>query len=273
MSIQDHYTTGPILDRIKSGLRAAGADPEAPGPDDLKAVDEFHTGGLEATEALLAPLGITDRMSVLDVGSGIGGTARFMARTYGAYVNGVDVTPAFVDVANTLSKMVGLDHRSSFLHGSALDMPVTDASFDLATMLHVGMNIADKPALFVEVARTLRPGGRFALFDIMATGQAEIVYPVPWASHAGESFVDLPQIYRDAAAQAGLALIAERDRTDYAKDFFARVIAAAEAADGPPPIGLHLLMGDTAQDRYSNAVSAAMNGATCPWEMVFEKPI
>ena len=272
MSLVDHYETGPILERIMAGLKAAGADDAAPKPDDLKPVDEFHTGGLEATEAFLGPLGITPADYVLDVGSGIGGTARFMAERYGASVQGIDLTPAFVEVAEALSDMVGLGHKTIFTAGSAMEMPFEDASFDLATMMHVGMNIADKPALFAEVARKLRPGGRFALFDIMATGEGAIHFPAPWAGRAEDSFVEAPEAYRAAARAAGLTLVQERDRGGYAKDFFQKVIAASANAEAPPPLGLHLLMGDGAQERYGNAVAAAMSGATRPWEMVFEKP-
>lgn len=268
--VTTHYDTGAMLARIKAGLAAAGADPDAPRPEDLKGVDEFHTGGLEATEALLGPLGITAEMSALDVGSGIGGTARHIAHRYGAYVHGVDLTPAFVDLANTLSAMTGLDKRCSCLVGTALGMPVSDASFDLATMFHVGMNIDDKPALFAEVARCLKPGGRFALFDIMEGNGGPIDFPVPWSSVPETSFVAPPHAYRDAAASAGLTLIFERDRTAYAKDFFARVTKAMDKT-GPAPVGLQLIMGDEAPIRYGNAAKAAMDGATGPWEMVFQK--
>ena len=267
-----HYTTGPFLDRIRAGLVEAGVDPEKPAPEDLKPVDEFHTGGLEATEQFLGPLGITSEMSVLDVGSGIGGTARFIAHNYGAYVHGVDLTPDFVTTANALSEICGLAHRTSFLEGSALAMPVQSESFDLVTMMHVGMNIEDKPALFAEVARCLRPGGRFALFDLMLTGAGAVVFPVPWASTPAQSFVGVPDDYHAAGATAGLTLVGEINRGDYAKGFFERLMAASDKADGPPPLGLHLLMGDSAQERYGNAVKAALGGVTCPWEMIFEKP-
>ncbi|MEO1275499.1 MAG: class I SAM-dependent methyltransferase, partial [Pseudomonadota bacterium] len=265
-----HYQTEDLLGRIRAALKEAGADPTAPSPDDLKPVDEFHTGGLEATEALLSQLEIGPDMTVLDLGSGIGGTARYIAHRFGARVTGVDLTPQFVDVATALSAMCGLEPAPLFLAGSVTDLPVEDGAFDLATMFHVGMNIADKPRLFFEASRALRPGGRFALFDIMA-GTGEIGFPAPWSPNAANSFVATPEVYRAAAAAAGFTLIGERDRGAYARDFFTRVIAAS--ADGPPPpVGLHLLMGDGAAERYVNAVTAAMNGATVPWEMIFQKP-
>lgn len=268
--IADHYTTDKLIKRIEEGLIAAGVDPAAPSPEDLKPVDEFHTGGIEATEMMLDGLGIDEGTRVLDVGCGIGGTARLIASRYGAHVQGVDLTPAFVETATELSQRCGLGDRTAFQVGSALDMPVGPGEFDLATMFHVGMNIVDKAALFRDVARTLKPGGRFALFDIMRNGAGEISFPVPWSSTVRTSFVVPPQDYRVAGETAGLTLIAEHDRSDYAVDFFKRVVAAFET-HGTPPVGLHLIMGDTAQEKYGNAVKAAMDGVTGPWEMVFEK--
>ncbi len=266
--VSHHYDTGAMLERIKDGLKAAGADTDKPDPTALKPVDEFHVGGIEATEALLAPLGITPRTRILDIGSGIGGTGRHIATRYGARVIGIDLTPAFVETANTLSAMCGLDGHTEYRVASAYDLPVESHSVDLATMIHVGMNLADKSRLFREVARVLAPGGRFAVFDFMTRSGEHPEYPVPWASSADHSFLDSPESYRRTAARAGLSLVHERDRHGYAVDFFQRVIAATEE-DGPPPVGLHLIMGDTAQTKYGNVVQATFDGKVGPWEMVF----
>lgn len=267
-----HYAPGHLMHAIHEALTRAGADPAALRPEDLKPVDEFHVGGLEATAELLDPLGIDADTRVLDLGSGIGGTARFLASRHGATVTGIDLTPEFVEAARALSRSVGLDDRVTFNLGSVLDMPFAADQFDLATMLHVGMNIADKSALFAEVFRVLAPGGRFALYDIMTgTDAAAIDFPVPWSSTPAESFVVAPDIYRGVAEAAGFELVAERDRSAFATDFFQRV-AAQTAANGVPPVGLHLLMGEAAAERYGNAAKATIDGRLSPWEMVFRKP-
>ena len=233
-SLSEHYTPHDLLGAIDAGLSAAGADPHRPDLSVLKPVDEFHTGGVEATEALLDPLGIVPGSRVVDIGSGIGGTARLLASRYGAEVTGVDQTPAFVETAQALSTRTGPSAQTRFVEGNALDLPLPDAEFDLATMLHVGMNIEDKAALFREVARVLVPGGRFALFDIMRGRAAgEIRFPVPWAPDPAHSFVDPPEIYRAAGEAAGLTLVAERDRSEFAVVYFQKVIAALDR-DGPP---------------------------------------
>jgi SAM-dependent methyltransferase len=268
--VATHYDTGAMLDRIRAGLKQAGADPERPSPEDLKPVDEFHTGGLEATEALLGPLGIAPETRVLDIGSGIGGTARFVAARYGASVTGIDLTPAFVETAERLSAMCGLSEATAFRVGSAYALPLEDASVDLATMFHVGMNLDDKGQLFREVARVLAPGGRFALFDIMLRSDEAHDFPVPWASVAEGSFVETPEVYRQAARRAGLTLEAERDRHGYAAAYFQKVTAAMEK-NGPPPVGLQLIMGPEAPIRYGNVVRATIDGKIGPWEMVFRR--
>ncbi len=263
-----HYETAALLETIKGGLLEAGVDPEAPQPADLKGVDEFHLGGLEATEAFLDPLSITSDLHVLDIGSGIGGTARFLNQRYGARVTGVDLTPAFVDVASELNRMAGICDGIEFRHGSALDLPVADGTFDMATMLHVGMNIADKQTLFREASRALKPGGRFALFDLMTKDGQPFDFPVPWASEPAGSHVVPPEAYRSAASSVGLTQVGDVDRSDFGVAFFKRVMAAPGA---PPPVGLHLIMGPLAQAKYGNVARAILDGRIAPWEMVFRK--
>ncbi len=274
-SIEDavarHYTTGELTQRVRAALRASGVDPDAATTADLKAGDEFHTGGVAATEHLFAQLAPTHATRVLDVGSGIGGTARYVADRYDATVTGIDLTPEFVDTATALSALVGLGEKTGFVVGSALDMPLPDAGFDLAVMLHVGMNIKDKPGLFAEVARVLATGGTFALFDVMGGAVAEpLVFPLPWSAVPETSFVDPPAVYRDAAAAAGLTLETETDRTDFAIAFFEQVFAQT-AESGPAPLGIHLMMGDTAPEKFRNYVANLHAGRIRPTAMIFRK--
>jgi len=267
-----HYTTGAITDRIMAALETLGVEIASAKPEDLKPVDEFHTGGMEATLALLEQLDITPDTAVLDIGSGIGGTARALVERYGCRVTGVDLTEDFVDAARTLTAMVGLGDRASFKLGSALALPVGDASFDLAFLLHVGMNVADKPGLFAEARRALRPGGTFALFEVMKRGPDPLDFPLPWSSAPETSFVDLPETYRAAAEAAGFELVAERDRSAFASTFFARVTAMMAERGGPPPLGIHLLMGATAPRKIANYVTCLESGRTAPTEMIFRVP-
>ena len=264
-----HYTTGAIIERILAALESLGVEIASARPEDLKPVDEFHTGGMEATLALLEQLDITPKTDVLDIGSGIGGTARTLAARYGCRVTGIDLTEEFVDAARALTAMVGLGDRASFRLGSALALPVPDAGFDLAFLLHVGMNIADKPGLFAEARRALRPGGTFAIFEVMKRGPDPLDFPVPWSTAPETSFVDPPETYRAAADAAGFELVSERDRSEFASGFFARISAMMAERGGPPPLGIHLLMGEAAPLKIQNYVTALEAGRIAPIEMIF----
>lgn len=266
--IAAHYTTNLLLERILAGLEEAGVDPKALKPQDLKAVDEFHTGGVEATDALLNQLQITPDTRVLDIGSGLGGTARMIASRHSARVSGVDLTPSLVETATELSRMAGLGGRTDFIVGSALDMPVGEAAFDLALLLHVGMNVNDKLDLFREVRRVLAPQGMFAVYDVMrGPNGGALWFPVPWSSEMSTSFVDPPEVYQEAATAAGFGMVWQRDRTQFARTFLDKMIRVLE--NGPPPLGMHLVMGDRAMTKIENYLEMLNDGRIRPVEMIF----
>ena len=266
IAVSDHYAREGLLDAIRRGLAAMGRTQETVTADDLAQLDEFHVGGRVATGALLDQLGIGRDGRVLDIGCGIGGAARLAARRYGARVTGIDMTATYVETGRVLGGWLGLADRVALLEGSALALPFADASFDAAWMLHVGMNVADKVALCAEVRRVLRPGGAFGIYDIMRTGDGEIAYPVPWATEAAISAVAAPEDYRRALLAAGFAIASERNRRDFALDFFER--ARAAAAGGPPPLGIQLLMGGSAAEKVRNMAAAIRAGTVAPVEIV-----
>lgn len=270
-NIAGHYTTDSLVERITTDLIASGKDLEKITGEDLKGVDEFHTGGVQATDELLAQLTISNTTRVLDIGCGIGGAARHIAASTGAVVTGFDLTPDYVKTAKTLSDMVGMSSLTQFKLGSALDMPVKDSSFDLATMFHVGMNIADKRTLFSEAARVLAPSGTFALFDIMQTGSGDLSFPFPWAEKSDWSFVDSSDEYENAATNAGFELLSVRNRRDFTLEFFANAFAAIKKNSAPPAVGIHLLMKDTATQKLQNYVAEVKAEKLAPFEMIFRK--
>ncbi len=118
--------------------------------------DEFHVGGFEATQAVAAHMDLRPGLRLLDVGSGIGGPARYFAAEHGCHVTGIDITEEFVQVAKSLTRLVKLDHLVEFRQASALQLPFASETFDRAYMIHVGMNLADKAVVFGEVRRVLK---------------------------------------------------------------------------------------------------------------------
>jgi ubiquinone/menaquinone biosynthesis C-methylase UbiE len=267
MVVRHYSSPGSLEQAIHDGLTAMGIAPDEVRPDLLAAVDEFHMGGREATLRLAERMALEPGMSVLDIGCGIGGSARSFAQRYGCEVVGIDLTPEYVRVAEALTRMLGLTERVRFRVGSATALPFAQASFDAATLVHVAMNVPDKQRLCDEVARVLRPGGVFAVYDVMRVGDGELPFPVPWADTAPVSFLADAATYRRALEAAGFELIAEEDRRPSALEFFHRMVARI-AESGPPPLGLHLLMGPSARQKVENIIASLEHGIVAPVEMI-----
>ena len=270
-SVSQHYTHGSLEAAILQALTAAGKDLDALTAADLAPVDEFHIGGREATEHLAQSLGLTAGARLLDIGSGIGGAARYFAGEHGVTVTGIDLTDEYVQVAAALAVRVRMAEQVAFHQASALDLPFEAASFEAATMLHVGMNIADKAGLFAEAARVLVPGGQIGVYDIMRTGDGPLAYPVPWAADESFSFLTAPDDYRQALEAAGLEIVDLEDRRDFAVAFFERMRARLGGKDGPPPLGLHILMGADAPMKYGNMMRNVEAGLMAPVQIIARK--
>ncbi|MGK7869438.1 class I SAM-dependent methyltransferase [Falsiroseomonas sp. E2-1-a20] len=179
-------------------------------------------------------MGLRPGLSLLDVGCGIG---RHLARAHGCRVTGVDLTEAYVAVAEALTRRVGLQGAISFRHGSALALPFTDGAFDGAYMLHVGMNVPDRSALFAGVRRVLRPGAVFAVHDVMRLAPGALDFPLPWTSGPEASFVESPAAYRRrsrTAAAAGNRSCVVLVRPAYGESCPASYGAAPDSASIPP---------------------------------------
>lgn len=236
---------GGLLDRILGGLAAAGADPDHIGPSDLVAVEEFHTLGPMATAALAEAAGIKGDDQVLDAGSGIGGPARHLARSYGCQVTGIDMTAEFCEAAVGLTHRSGMDGQVHIVEGDATALPFRDRSFDVAWTQHTSMNIADKAGLYGELRRVLRPGGRLAFFDAIGGPVQPIHFPVMWANDPAWSFLEPADRMRELVEGAGFEITHWEDVTDASIAFFTMVLGAAGGGPAAPgPLGLHLLLPD-----------------------------
>jgi ubiquinone/menaquinone biosynthesis C-methylase UbiE len=266
--VAQHYARGDLESAILDALVVSGKDIEQLVPGDLSPVDEFHTGGREATIALAAQVGFTANMHILDIGCGIGGPSRYFAAAHGCRVTGIDLAADYVRTAAALAKRVGLAGRVCYRQASALALAFEPATFDGAYTMHVGMNIADKPALFAEARRVLKSGSVFAIYDVMRTGEGEVTFPVHWAATPDTSFVCSAEEYRRALEAAGFELTKERNRREFALAFFHEVQRRAAAAGSPPPLGIHILMKADVAQKLANVVSAIEEGLIAPVELI-----
>jgi sarcosine/dimethylglycine N-methyltransferase len=227
--VRDHYRAVGLTDRLKTALTALGPEDERLTPQQLGALDQFHTRGLAATAELAKLAAITADRLVLDVGSGVGGPARFLAATYGCRVTGVDLSEPFVEAARYLTERTGQSGQVSFQTASALELPFDDGRFDVVLLQHVAMNISDRSRLYREIRRVLKSGGRFATFDVVLNS-GEPHYPLPWARTPATSFLLAAAATREVIESAGFRPSAWQDDTEAAKAWIAQ-----QRASGPQP--------------------------------------
>jgi ubiquinone/menaquinone biosynthesis C-methylase UbiE len=253
--VERHYGRGGLMERILAALAQAGKDADHLTIDDLSPLDEFHSRRRRATEELAQMLAPKGGERLLDIGSGLGGPARYLAKVYGCRVSGIDLTSEFVSVASELTRRTGLSHQVEFLQASALDLPFPDGSFDLAWSLGVAMNIADRPRLYAEMHRVLRPGGRVAIQDVLQGPGGEPHYPVMWADTPATSFLLTAEATRQHIKEAGFDVLAWQDNTETALAEADAERARARSAHEPPPVlGIHVVVGPTFRTKMQNSV-------------------
>jgi sarcosine/dimethylglycine N-methyltransferase len=263
--MRDHYRATGLTERLKTALSAFGPQDQRLMPQQLAALDQFHTRGLAATAELAKLAGIGSDMSVLDVGSGVGGPARFLAATFGCRVTGVDLSEAFVDAARYLTERTGQSGQVSFETASALELPFDNGRFDTVLLQHVAMNIADRAGLYREIRRMLKTGGRFATFDAVTNG-GDLHHPVPWARTPATSFLLTAEATREAIEPAGFRTLTWQDDTEAAKAWFTQLRAAG------PPRGpnLGVVMGPDFAQLAANLGRNLMEGRLGILTAVFE---
>lgn len=269
--IERHYASEAIADRVLAALREAYGPDVRITPDALAPLDHFHGRGVVATEALSARLAPEARDRLLDIGSGIGGPARWMAAHFGCHVTGIDLTRAFCDAAEVLTRACGMSEQVRIVRGSATDLPFPDRSFDRAYSQNVLMNIADKPRFYREAFRVLRPGGLLAVDQTALGPNGPPSYPQPWASMAEASFLATPEEIRGDSAAAGFHILVLRDATDEVITFQEEMRRRMQA-EGPPRLGLQVLLGDRFRELMRNSADSLAARQTSAIQCLLRRP-
>jgi SAM-dependent methyltransferase len=236
--ISRHYERASLVEQLRAGLAARGLGEKRLSAKDLAQLDQFHSRGLAATVELAEALSITEATRIVDIGSGLGGPSRYLAETFGCTVQGVDLSQSFVDAATFLAERSGLEGKVAYRRGNALSLPFPAGAFDLAWTQHVAMNIADRAGLYRETFRVLRPGGHFAIFDVVAASQGPLHYPVPWARGPETSFLVTAEEMRAALTEQGFRIVSWTDRTEAGVAWFLAREAERMQSSAPPVLAL-----------------------------------
>lgn len=252
--VQTHYGGGADLaNDIQGKLEAAGKSLNDLKTSDLSTVDEFHIRGRKATLELGRQMDLSGASSVLDLGSGLGGPARTLAEEYGCNVTGIDLTQAFCDAANRMSEWVNLDNRVAFQQGDATDLPFQDDQFDASMTIHVAMNIPAKDKMYAEAKRVTRPGGVFAVYDVLEGEGDDLLFPVPWAREASISHLENREAMEALLTSAGFEIIETNDSTEESHEWFQEMVRRLSES-GPPPVTFQSFLGDDYPEMARNQV-------------------
>ena len=249
-----HYSGGGgLAEKIAESLRSAGKDLNELKATDLSTVDEFHIRGRKATLELAEQMKLSEDSCVLDIGSGLGGPARTLAEEYGCHVTGLDLTQAFCDVAGVMSDWVNLGERMEFRQGDATNLPFADNQFDAAMTIHVAMNIPAKDKVYEQARRVVKPGGIFAVYDVLQGEGSDVLFPVPWARDPSISHLATPDEMKVLLSDAGFKILDVHDSTDESQSWF-EARAKRMAQSGAPPVTSQVLFGGDFPEMTRNQV-------------------
>lgn len=248
-SIAAHYGSQDLVSRMLDALRAAGHDTEPLTVATLSLVDQLHGGGINGTIAMAEFAGVRPGMTVLDAGSGVGGSSRVLAGVYGCRVEAIDLTPEYVAATEALDRLCDIADRISVREASVTELPFAAEKFDLVWCQNVSMNVADKQSMFSEAFRVLKPGGRYVLSHMALGGAGEPHYPLPWAREPSYSFLGTTEAFLGGLRAAGFASIESRLET-----------GAPSVVSRPEELGPATVMGPDMPDRQANVGRSRAEG-------------
>jgi ubiquinone/menaquinone biosynthesis C-methylase UbiE len=269
--VLEHYKTLSLRVRVNEALVSAGLTADRIDWSALAPLDQFHVRGLAATKELAAELQIHSDATILDVGSGLGGAARFLAATYGCHVTGIDLSPALVDVADMLAIRAGLTEKVIYRCADALKLPFGDASFDHVWTQHVAMNIADRGRFYQEIHRVLKQGGSLAIYDVVTGNGDPLIFPVPWANTPELSFLLTSAAMRSTLNSSGFAEVSWNDKTDAGIEWLAKRSGSNPGILDRQPLGIGVVMGPEFAVMTANLARNLQEGRARLVQTVVEK--
>jgi len=271
-AIADHWGKGDVYALIVSALEKTSKSLDALTVQDLAPVDHFHARGFPATVELGDRLPIQAHHHILDIGCGLGGPARYFTQRFHCKVSGVDITQPFVEAANKLTALLGMEDQVTIKHGNGHHLPYADGVFDGAYTQHVTMNVADRAQFFAEAYRVLKPGAFFALTEHGLGPTGNPYYPLPWSEDGRGAYLVSPSETRALLEAAGFVDIVVEDTGAKYLAAYKQVMALA-AQGALPPLGAHILMGESGPQKTRNAARNIEEGRTHPVQVVCRKPV
>ena len=221
--IRSHWKHRGNLKSIESTLSRKGIDPLKATPEQLSTHDQLHTGGLEGTSLFAEWVGITSKESVLDVGAGLGGSARYLAHHFGCSVTALELCPELVETASELTRRQNLGSLVSHQCRDVTLPPTKETlekEFDLLWIQHTDIHIQDKYGFYSNCRKWLHPNGRIVWHDWILGPRKDPYYPVPWSKTGEISFLVEEKELREILNRSGLKTTRFQNENEKAKKHF-----------------------------------------------------
>lgn len=249
--IKDPYSITNLLPSILKAIKAAGKDINNLTLKDLAPVDAFHIRGIESTKEIAELIKIIPAYNILDIGCGLGGSARYLASNYGCHITGIDITEEYCKTATGLSKLLNLEDKTEFHHADAINLPFENEEFDIVWSEHVQMNVEKKQNYFREIYRVLKPKGKLVFYEVFKGIRNNIFYPVPWAENSSTNFLSEQNEIKSFLETLYFKIEYWEDKTDLSKNWFNTTVKKMKTRK-PYPLGLHLVMGKNSDEKFLN---------------------
>lgn len=200
------------VERIITELHARGIDDDAPlSVDDLTPFDQYHYYGTQAVDHAAQALGIAADTEVLEVGSGIGGPARYLADRTKCRMTALELQPDLNETANILTGRCSLGDRVSHVCGDILDGGQSGQDYDALVSFLCFLHIPDRATLFAKCREALRPGGTMFIEDFTKLTEPD---EAQWADLKEKvlcPYLPSPQDYEEQLREAGFIDVAAED--------------------------------------------------------------
>ena len=221
----------PRAERILSDLQALGYTDDMPvGVDILNQLDQLHYHGTDALDVAIAQCGITKDDQVLEVGSGWGGCARYLAHQSGAHVTAVELQDDYHQIALSLTDRAGLTSDLTHVNADFLALDLPYGGFTHVVSWLALFHIPNRADYLSKIHKSLRPGGHFFAEDLYLITAPDAAEVDDFHRHLFPNSLVDHQTYHSTLQDAGFEVINSTDMTADWGNFTATRLTAFRAS-------------------------------------------